>query len=133
MSLSTTGDPDVDRATVATLISALHQIDRAYIARNPETPCVYESGVVYEREPFGGGFWMDVGRVLARGSADCEDLACYRASWLNVRGVDRFATPVILTFDDSERTGIVHFHVVVRRGNGTIEDPSKALGMPGDA
>lgn len=66
--------------------------------------------------------WLCAPEVARYGYGDCEDLACYRAMELRVAG-DRGAMAV------PKRTPI-GWHILVRHGDGTIEDPSKALGMP---
>ena len=66
--------------------------------------------------------WLCAPEVVRYGFGDCEDLACYRAMELRIAG-DTRATAI------PKRTEI-GWHIVVRHGNGRIEDPSKILGMP---
>ena len=86
-------------------------------------PLLYESGVVYEREPRGTERWLSPSVVLSEGAADCEDLAAWRAAELTVTGADPDAIAQVV------RTGPRTWHAVVQRGDGTYEDPSAALGM----
>lgn len=74
------------------------------------------------RAPVTGGCedWLCAWDVNERGQGDCEDLACYRAAELILAGERARAI--------AQRTR-AGWHIVVRRGDGTIEDPSKILGM----
>lgn len=88
-------------------------------------PLLYTSGVRYSREAKGSEVWKLPSEVLAGGEADCEDLAAYRVAELRSSGVDPAAKIIVI------RTGPRTLHAVVRRGDGGIEDPSRALGMEG--
>lgn len=90
-------------------------------------PLLYRSGVRYERER-GTENWQTPAEVIETGRADCEDLSAYRVGELRASGVDPGARVVIV------RTGPRTLHAVVRRSDGSTEDPSRALGMrgPGD-
>lgn len=92
--------------------------------RTTRLPPLYTSGVRYERER-GTENWLTPAEVLAAGKGDCEDLAAYRVGELRASGADPLARIVI------ERTGPRTLHAVVRRGDGQLEDPSRALGMTG--
>lgn len=90
--------------------------------RGVVVPPLYESGIVYRREPPGREWWessLDILGVVQRRSGDCEDLAAYRAAELRLEG--EWARVVI------ERTSRGSFHAVVERADGTIEDPSRVL------
>ena len=88
-------------------------------------PLLYASGVRYERERPGHEEWLIPSQVLAGGVGDCEDLAAYRVGELRATGADEGARIVIIP------TGPRTMHAVVRRSNGELEDPSRALGMGG--
>lgn len=92
--------------------------------RASRLPPLYKSGVRYRREN-GTEDWLTPREVLAAGHADCEDLSAYRVGELRASGVDPAARIVI------ERTGPRTLHALVRRGDGQLEDPSRALGMTG--
>lgn len=118
-----------DRLTpevVSALCDALVRIDRDYLRRHPATPPLYQSGVRYQEEPPGVERWAPVGKVLELRYGDCEDLACWRCAELQERDGER-ATPLV------ERSWLPAvgwlYHVVVRRADGRIEDPSRLLGM----
>lgn len=87
-----------------------------------DLPPLYESGIVYRREPAGQEWWetaADLVDVVAGRSGDCEDLANIRAAELRFTGEDPEAyTHVVRT-----RRGT--FHAIVGRGDGSYEDPSR--------
>lgn len=88
-----------------------------------ELPELYETDIVYRREPKGREWWetaADVVDVVADRSGDCEDLAAYRAAELRVYEDD--AARVII-----RRTRRGTFHALVEREDGTVEDPSRIL------
>lgn len=75
-------------------------------------------------EPKGAECFDHAERVVGRGWGDCDDLAPYYAASLRHSGEDPRALAEVV------RTGPKRWHAVVRRGDGTIEDPSLAAGMP---
>jgi hypothetical protein len=90
---------------------------------------LYASGVRYKREqaktcwhPVDGGCedWLSIAQLYEQQRGDCEDLACARAAELRLAGERARAIPM------RTRAG---WHIVVRRGDGSIEDPSAKLGM----
>lgn len=110
------------------LLAALVILDLEWIRTHPQTPELYRSGVAYEREPPPRENWQDVPTAMARGKADCEDLACWRVAELRLRrGVKTRPIPIGRRGQD----GSLHYHIVVRWPDGTVEDPSKRLGMGG--
>ncbi len=135
-------------------LEGLTQIDEWQIRRSlrkAETgrsgtilPPLYAAGVVYEEEAPGHEDWLDAPAVLRAGAADCEDLAAWRTAELRVAGYD--VEPVIkwqwLPRDVMIRQGypahklpgkgVWLVHCCVRWPDGTIEDPSKILGMGGN-
>ena len=111
-------------AAVQTFLSALQLVDQDQL-RSGRYPPLYQSGVRYVREPIGKEEWQTVETAFRSKSADCEDLAAWRAAELVVAGEDVGARAVIKRV----RPGLIH--CLVRRGNGAMEDPSRALGMKG--
>lgn len=88
-----------------------------------ELPEMYDSGIVYRREPKGREWWetaADVVDVASDRSGDCEDLAAMRAAECRVYE-DDFARVII------RRTRRGTFHALVEHEDGTIEDPSRIL------
>lgn len=117
-----------NRDELRAALEALCGLDLAYLMRHPRTPPLMAAGVRYQREARrASGFgrredWLTIPDVLRQGHGDCEDLACWRAAELRRRGVAAAPMPI--------RTRI-GWHIVVARGDGTYEDPSRELGMGG--
>lgn len=113
---------DIDLALAVTTVVDMHQI------RKHGLPKLYRSGVRYQREVcLAPGVRETCERFLTsrvllhERVGDCDDLASYRAAELILAGDLRaraFARP-----------SNVGWHCVVRHGDGTIEDPSRRLGM----
>jgi hypothetical protein len=104
-------------------------VNRAYLRLNPGTPELFRSGVVYQNEPLGlPDELVDVPTVISRGWGDCMHLCAWRVAELRERGEAanvRFVWNRMVIESQPARL----FHVQVRRGNGSIEDPSRILGM----
>lgn len=115
--------PDPLRAeTIDTALAGLQALAEQEIATGAIPP-IYSSGVRYRREPPGSERWQLPSQTLSKGEGDCEDLASWRAAELRVSGEDPYARAVVV------RSGPRTWHAVVRRGDGSYEDPSAALGM----
>lgn len=108
------------------LAEALVRIDLDYLRAHPATPALYRAGVRYLREPRGKERWLEVPIVRARGGGDCEDLACWRIAELRLSGDGAARASWIV---QRSASGVL-VHVMVRHGNGDLEDPSRLLGMP---
>lgn len=91
--------------------------------RRERGPSVYQAGVRYRVEPPGRERWQLPSETRAVGYGDCEDLASYRAADLIFSGEDRAAT--VVTYQSAPGVR----HCIVRRGDGSREDPSRRLGM----
>lgn len=98
-----------------------------YLQRNPAAPKLYESGLRYAAEGPYSEVWQSYGLMLRGQVADCEDLACARAAELIVSGEDTGARAAFYGRRLSESRRL--YHVVVLRSDGSIEDPSRTLGM----
>lgn len=90
-------------------------------------PLLYASGIYYRNErrgpPVPGVERFQTAESLYDvGAGDCDDLACVRSAELRVHRGER-ARPMVVRMRD----GL--YHVVVRREDGRIEDPSRILGM----
>ena len=107
------------------VLDAVSRIDEDYLLSFPATPRLYESGVVYLREPRGWEIWQDIPTALKTGVADCEDLSAWRSAEYRRRGVD--AWPLLY---GRWSPGGWQYHVIVALPDGTYEDPSVVLGMP---
>ncbi len=91
--------------------------------RGVALPPLYESGIVYRREPRGREWWEsaeDVAALANKRSGDCEDLASYRAAELRYWDGEVARVAIL-------RTARGTFHAVVEREDGTLEDPSRIL------
>jgi len=81
--------------------------------------------VRWKPEPPGAEHFDHAAVVLGRGWGDCDDLAPWHAASLRVTGEDPEAEAVV------KRSGPNRWHAIVRRSDGSIDDPSLAAGMPG--
>lgn len=106
------------------MLEGLCKANLAYLRRVPTVP-IYQSGVVYQAEN-NTEDWLTVPYILHYKAGDCEDLAGWRSAELQAQGIP--AKPDILA---RKINGIWRAHAIVRLPNGTIEDPSKILGMKG--
>jgi len=79
--------------------------------------------VKWRPEPPGDEHFDGAGTVLRRGWGDCDDLAPWHAASLRASGRDSRARAV------AKRSGPHRWHAVVKRSDGSIEDPSAAAGM----
>lgn len=114
------------QASIQAALDALVQLDEDYLARNPGTPSLYQSGVRWQREtPTHGGHneerFLTIPFILSLGWGDCDDLAAWRAAELRRDG-DQTARAVVY----AARPGLWH---VVTQSSAGIEDPSRVLGM----
>lgn len=107
---------------LADLLEWLTQVNEGFLAENPHTPPLYSSGVRYAEDlPGSAEEFCAIPDVLRRGRGDCDDLAPWRAAELRLCGEHATAEPV--------HVGGGQWHVIVRRADGSIEDPSARLGM----
>ena len=109
------------------LMDALAKVNERWLAWNPETPLLYQSGIKYHFDPAEEDPWQDIPSTLAKGWGDCEDLACWRIAELRHHGKIN-ARPLIRW---RKKGGGMVYHALVRHPDGRTEDPSIALGMRG--
>lgn len=106
-------------------LELLYVADIEWLKMHPETPGIYQAGVRYQREIVPAEIWKTPPYCIEDGVLDCEDAACWRSAELYVRhGID--ARPAF-TFKKIGNLSL--YHIVVKLPDGTIEDPSKKLGM----
>lgn len=106
------------------MLTALFEIDKDYLDAFPNTISLYRSGIIYCQED-GTEDWQPIPNAIQTGVADCEDLACWRAAELVVnKGI--LAFPVLREKTSRDK---IMYHVLVQYPNGSLEDPSKRLGM----
>lgn len=116
------------------LLEILATANLEYLKCAPvKPPSIYKAGVVYKREPPGREEFKAIPAILRTGHADCEDLAAWRVAELRYIGepaqflVKKWVRPT------SYGVPFYLYHILVRRADGRDEDPSKALGMEGQA
>lgn len=123
-------DSELFAQTARIAIEAAILVCRAHLRRF-KTPPLYSTGIRYRLEPLGVEEFVDVERILQRGFADCAQLVAWRVAELRESGE---RAEIRIQWHPPRADGKRFFHVVVRRENGRIEDPSVRLGMrSGDA
>lgn len=122
--------PDLnEEETKAVLDAALEAMTRAHeplVARGvvPTAARAIKAGAVRWRpEPPGDEHFDLASSQLERGWGDCDDLGPWHAGSLRATGKDPEARAEV------RKSGPKRWHVVVRRHDGTVEDPSVAAGM----
>ena len=123
---------------IKALLDAQVRNNLVFLSLHPGTPQLYAAGVRYKPEPnymFNGKpaeEFAAIPIVLERKNGDCDDLAPWRCAELihaGERAKIRVQWRARRNADGSQ--GRKYFHIVVRRADGTIEDPSALLGMNG--
>ena len=111
---------------IIALTEALAQCDYEYLRVKPNTPSLYRSGVRYKHScyPLIECRWVDIPRAREV-NGDCKDLAAWRVAELRIAG-ELDCRPRV---EVRNYPGHIIYHVVVQRADGTVEDPSKLLGM----
>jgi hypothetical protein len=112
---------------IKAILDAQVRINQIYLSTH-HVPPLYKAGVRYENEPDNGiEEFACIEPVLKRGWGDCDDLAPWLCAELRNQGENA----KIRIQWKRQPSGRKLFHIVVRRGDGTIEDPSRILGMGG--
>ncbi len=119
-------------------LDTLVKVDQLYLQRHCVKP-LYRSGVRYKNEPNNivklGGVakaqnrieeFAAIPAVIERGWGDCDDLAPWRVAELREAGEK---AKIRITWAPTSRGTL--YHIVVRREDNSIEDPSLLLGMKG--
>ncbi len=94
------------------LLYAMEGMVRAnqdYLRAHPETPLLYNSKVIYQREPPGKEEWCDIPTILEAGWGDCEDLA----GWLVAELRERFKIPSRPFLRFRKSGGEYHYHALL--------------------
>lgn len=81
------------------------------------------NAVRWRPEPPGDEHFDHAAVVLGRGWGDCDDLAPWHAASLRASGEDPGAKAFV------KKSGPSRWHAVVRRSDGSIDDPSREAGM----
>ena len=112
------------------VLEALTMAIQLLLLAHPLTPPHYESGVVYQEEPPGTDEeFASLPVILARGWGDCDDLAPARCAELRNQGHRAHIRIQWKRFVRPDGMPGKLYHIVVRRSDGSIEDPSRILGM----
>lgn len=92
-----------------------------------DIPPLYDADVVFGREPWAPRVdeFAHCLQVIGRGWGDCDDLCAYRVAELREQG----EPAGIRVYWREPRGGSQLFHAQVRRGDGSVEDPARMLGM----
>jgi hypothetical protein len=113
---------------VRVLTDEIARENEVALRSDPRVPRLYESGVYYKMVLREGLTFVDLFEVLRKGYGHCQHLVGWRVAELRVRDGERGAQPAV-KWRHNARTKRIVFHVVVRRADGSVEDPSKLLGM----
>jgi hypothetical protein len=120
--MKVTFDIPASAATISAALEGLVATNYVILSRSRNPIKLYRSGVRYRPEARGVENWLTIPQVIKAGVGDCEDLAAWRAAelrfWLGLP-----ARAICY------RSGRRKFHAVVAYPDGTIEDPSRKLGM----
>jgi hypothetical protein len=109
----------------ASALEGLAHVNKELVLRS-KVPRLYQSGVRWIEDKKGEETFIDALHVLKQGGADCSSLSAWRVGEL---WADNERANIHLHwrgFSDGFRL----YHVTVRRADGSIEDPSRLLGMP---
>lgn len=118
-------DPTVFATFVQKVLDATVWLNEQTLRAFPRYPRLYYSGVRFQPEPDGYESIVDCVQLLKVGHGDCAHLCAWRVAELRVRDQNPATVRLIWTIKDDTRM----FHVMVRHADGTVEDPSKVLGM----
>lgn len=118
----------VDETTLGLALEASTAVAQKQLESGevPTAEDAIDQGLVrWQPEPSDQGFeGFDLpSDALARGWADCDDLAPWHAASLRHSGEDPDAQAIVY------QSGKTRWHAVVQRGDGTIDDPSRWAGM----
>jgi hypothetical protein len=120
-------EPVVSAPILDAALEATTRVNEALLRRGDLEPFdMAAPGVRWRPEPPGDGEHFDHGLLVqGRGWGDCDDMAPWHAASLRVTGKDPKARAFV------RPSGPHRWHALVKRSNGTVEDPSLAAGMPG--
>lgn len=89
-------------------------------------PPLYESHIRFQAESdLRQDYIPAADALVSAGYGDCAPLAAYRAAELRIRG----EPATIKIYWREPRDGTLEYHAQVRRADGSVEDPSRMLGM----
>jgi len=135
-------DPEAFREDLADIVRALARINMRKMASGRFAP-LYDSHIRWSRTrpyvatecdgdvchaPERADLWQDRIALEESGEGDCKDLVAVRLAELWLMG-DRRADVQVILFPDALGPNYDLYHVVLRRGDGVVEDPSRERGM----
>ncbi len=118
-------EPHVSKPVLDAGLEAVTRLNEQMLA-NGEIPLfedAVKAGVRWAPEPPGAEHFDHADRVVRRKKGDCDDLAPYEAASLRHTGEDPDAVAEVY------RSGPTRWHAIVRRGDGSMSDPSRRAGM----
>lgn len=119
-------EPHVSAPVLDAALEAVTRLDESMIRRGELEPFDPERPQArWKPEPPGQEHFDHGLMVLGRGWGDCDDLAPWRAASLRATREDPGARAIV------RRSGPRRWHALVRRSDGSIDDPSLDAGMPG--
>lgn len=116
-----TSDIPDSAACVEAALTGFVKVAEIMIRAGVVPPYPHDMGVRYQLEPPGEEDWKLPIGVQRDGWGDCEDLAIHVVAGLHVTGEDPDAFVQVVQIAPGK------LHAVVRRGDGSIEDPSLDL------
>lgn len=120
-------DAQLDGSTLDALLEAVTRAGHRQILKGAAPDfrkALKRLNIRWKPEAFADGEHFDLpATVAARGWGDCDDLGPWYAASLRASGED----PLARAF--ASKSGPQRWHVRVRRGDGRIQDPSRAAGM----
>lgn len=120
-------EKNVKKPVLDAALEAVTRLNEDMI-RNGQSPTADQliaQGAKWKPEPPGQEHF-DHGAIIGRrGHGDCDDWAPLKAAQLRVTGEDPEA------FAEVVKSGPKRWHAIVRRGDGSRDDPSLDAGMPG--
>jgi hypothetical protein len=115
----------VDAPPLDAALEAVTRLNETLL-RDGHVPTAREGikdGVRWKPEPPGDEHFDHAHTVHSRGWGDCDDLAPWHAASLRHTGEDPGAHAIV------KKSGPQRWHAVVRRSDGSIDDPSREAGM----
>jgi hypothetical protein len=119
-------DATVSADVIDPALEAITRLNQKLIAKG-QAPTFHDAlsrgGVRWQPEPPGAERFDHAATVTRRGWGDCDDLAPWQAASLRFSGEDPGARATVYP------SGPGRWHAVVRRSDGSIDDPSIDAGM----
>jgi len=114
--------PDV----INPVLEAVTRLDEHMIrsGQSPTASELVQAGARWKPEPPGDEHFDNGGTIAQRGHGDCDDWAPLRAAELRATGQDPGAAAIVVP------SGPNLWHALVKRSDGSVDDPSVAAGMP---